>query len=204
MEKNLRLAMRFKWLILLLTIFEIPSVSTGQSLKISDFVLFAGNGNCKGCEVQLGSANNIKGGIIGSYTDIKTGGNFSINGSIISGGTILLSSNTVITGNISAANSQSIKGSVLSAGPKATINGNIDVNGNISFGASGKVTGTVTQPAGSIYQGPVPSGGNVTGVPNLPALPAMPAITDFPNAGTQNINSTQTITPGAYGNLTLS
>ncbi len=204
MEKKLRFTIRFKWLILLLIVFEIPAVSTGQNLKISDFVLFAGNENCTGCGVQFGSANNVKGGFTGSYTSIKTGANFSINGSIFSGGTVELSSNTVITGNISAANSQSVKGAVLSAGPKATVNGNIDVNGNISFGSSGKVTGTVTHPAGTFYQGPNPSGGNVTGTPNLPPLPALPAITDFPKAGTQNISSTQTITPGAYGNLTLS
>ena len=185
-------------LIILFLIFQAPSFLIGQNLKISDFVLFGTNG------VQLGASSNIKSGAIGSNSSVQTGSSsVSINGNIYSGGKVLLGSSNSITGNITAANSSAVSGAVLSVGSSATINGNIDVNGNITFGSSGKVSGIVTHPAGTTYTGPVPGGGNITGVPNLPVLPTMPSITTFPAVGTTNITSTQTITPGAYGNLAL-
>ena len=49
----------------------------------------------------------------------------------------------------------------------------------------------------------MPNGGIISGIPVIPVLPQMPAITTFPDAGTVNINSSKTITPGAYGDIAL-
>ena len=107
-------------------------------------------------------------------------------------------------GKITAANTAKCQlGTILSVGNSAQITGNIDVKGNIVVGG-GTVNGTVTHPAGTTYSGPAPSGGNITGTPTLPTLPAFPTAVTFPAAGAINISSSQTITPGSYGNLTLS
>ncbi|HET7118358.1 MAG TPA: hypothetical protein VFI29_17815, partial [Hanamia sp.] len=196
MKKKLPTNMICKWVLILFAIFQIPAVSSGQNLKISDFVLFGNN-------VQIASSSTISGGIIGSNTLVKSTGNLNFTGSINSGGNIDLANNNVISGRITAANSDNLSGTILSVGSGASIGGNIDVNGNIVIGG-GTVSGQITQPPSATYSGPVPGGGNITGIPNLPVLPAMPAINIFPDAGTLNISSTKTITPGAYGDITLS
>lgn len=77
------------------------------------------------------------------------------------------------------------------------MNGNVVVSG-------GTVSGRVTHPTGTTYTGPAPAGGNIVGVPAIPTLPALPVITTFPAAGTTNITTTQTLSPGNYKNITLS
>ncbi|MFN5223129.1 MAG: hypothetical protein ACK5DJ_03000, partial [Bacteroidota bacterium] len=51
--------------------------------------------------------------------------------------------------------------------------------------------------------GPNPNGGIINAIPVIPALPSLPTPTVIPAAGTQNISANITITPGAYGNVTL-
>ncbi len=109
----------YKWIAaFFLLVVLYPGTLNAQQLKITDFVLFGGNGTCPGgpsqsppalpgCAVQIGSASNIQGGSVGSYSLIKSTGNVTINSNIYSGGTIQLSNSNVVTGNISAANSQS-------------------------------------------------------------------------------------------------
>ncbi len=186
-----------------------------QQTKITDYVIFGGklaSGQTTpvspGYGVQIGSSCNIQGGTIGgtigSYNLVKSTGSIILGttampSNIFSGGAIQLANSNVVTGRLSAASST---GTVISVGSSANIAGNIDANGSIKI-SGGKVSGTVTHPAGTTYSGPVPAGGNVVGTPNLPTLPTMPAITVFPAAGTTNIASTQTITPGSYGNITM-
>ena len=83
MEKNLRIGITFKLLLLLLVIFEIPAVSSGQNLKISDFVLFGKN-------VQFGTSSSIYGGSIGEKTKVSSSGILTATGIIYSGGTVVL------------------------------------------------------------------------------------------------------------------
>jgi hypothetical protein len=133
---------------------------------------------------------------------IQTTGNPTLTTNTFRGGTINLASGITVNGRITAANSPTITGTILNVGTGASLKGNIDVQGNIVV-SGGTVIGKVTHPAGTTYSRPTPTLGNVTGTPSLPTLPTMPAITNFPAAGTKNITSTQTITPGAYNNMAL-
>ncbi len=193
----------------------LPQLSSGQQLKISDFVLFGGLGSCPpawspnappapGCAVLLASSTTVNGGSVGSYTLVTTIGNSAISGNIFSGGAVFLANKTNVGGRITAANSAGLKSTIFQAGSNSLLGGNIDVNGNIQIASgSGSVTGRVTHPAGTSYSGPVPRGGNVIGSPSLPIMPVAPPITSFPAAGQTNISSSQTIQPGAYNNMTL-
>ncbi|GAG80369.1 unnamed protein product, partial [marine sediment metagenome] len=84
---------------------------------------------------------------------------------------------------------------------EGVITGNIDANGDIN--SSGTITGTVTHPIGTTYSGTVPGGGEIIGTPNIPVLPSLPAPTVFPAAGSTNITSNTTISPGSYGDIIL-
>ncbi|HUZ57899.1 MAG TPA: hypothetical protein VMU83_03885, partial [Hanamia sp.] len=204
MKKNRLCRLFYKWTFLLILIFQLPTISKGQSLKISDFVLFGGSGTNigTGCSFFRHSSPDIQGGSVGGNSFVKTSTNATINGNIYSGGFIQLANNNSISGNITSANSQSLKSWIISGGNNTSISGNIDVNGNTKIN-SGKVNGIVTHPSGTYYLGPTPGGGNITGTPNLPILPALPDITNFPTAGNNNIYSSQILTPGAYGNISI-
>jgi Subtilase family. len=200
------------YVISLLLLSLSPSLYNGinaQQLKIYDFALFAGNGGpgtsaapSPGYGVQIGSSITINGGSVGSYKLVQSTGNASINANIYSGGTVSITNSNIVNGNIAARNSDSLTGPIISFGSSAQITGNMDGNGNIVVGG-GFVNGTVTHPTGTTYSGPVPTGGNIIGTPNLPTLPTLPAITSFPAAGATNVSSTQTLSPGAYGDITL-
>ena len=170
--------------------------SNGQQLKISDFVLFGS------ASVNISPAANIQGGSIGSFSFIKTSGKATLNTNIYSGERIQLSNNNTVSGRITAANPFGLRVTALSIGSSAKIGGNIDVNGNIRIG-SGTVSGIATHPPGTTYYGPVPGGGNITAEPSLPKFPALPQPTEFSLAGSDDITSGRTITPGAYGNIIL-
>ncbi|MFM2326370.1 MAG: hypothetical protein RIR31_572, partial [Bacteroidota bacterium] len=180
---------------------------------ISNFVIFGGTSSVlpgqtapssPGYAVQLGSSSNIQGGAVGSYKLIKSTGSSTINANVYSGGIIQLANSNIVSGKLSAANSASQSGTILSVGSSTNISGNIDVKGNIVIGG-GTVSGKVTHPAGTTYSGPAPAGGNITGTPTLAVLPAMPAITNFPPyLQFPDINSTKTIIPGAYDDIKLS
>ncbi|HET9430717.1 MAG TPA: hypothetical protein VFO70_06050, partial [Chitinophagaceae bacterium] len=182
---------------------------SAQQPVIYEYVMFAGSGGpgttppaANGYSVQIGSSINISGGAIGSYKLVQTTGTTTINSKIHSGGRVLITNSNVVTGRITANNSDSLSGPILSAGSGVTLSGNIDVNGDILVGG-GTVSGIVTHPFGTTYTGPVP-GAEVIGTPNLVEMPALPAITTFPAAGSTNFTTTADIFPGAYNNITLS
>src|SRR6185437_7753858 len=204
MKKNILFKITFKWAIVLFAISLLPTIAHGQNLKVNDFVLFGSEGTYigNGCYFQKHASPDIQGGSVGSNIIIKTSGNTKVSGNLYSGGSIDLDDNNSITGNISAANSQSLRSNVLSIGKNVMVQGNIDVNGN-TFIKSGSVSGKLTHPSGTNYYGPNPGGGNIIGTPNLPTLPQMPDITDFPAAGNQNISASQTLKPGAYGSIQI-
>lgn len=195
--------------------------------SISDYVLFGGKQApgqtppvSPGYGVIIGSScnylGNIQGagtGYIGSYNLVRTTAATNINGHINSGGTIQLSGNNTINGNLFAGISPAgVSGTVITAGTGTVLGvsgdlqrGNINANGKVTIGG-GAVYGKVTLPAPASqypYSGPAPAGGVVNGTPSLPGLPAMPPITPFPGFGTANITNTVTIGPGAYGNVNL-
>jgi hypothetical protein len=87
----------------------VAFTSYAQQLKVSDFVLFGGSAG-----VEITSSTNIQGGSIGSFTLVKTTGNSTLNTNIYSGGTVQLSNSNVVSGKITAANSQNIIGNILS------------------------------------------------------------------------------------------
>ena len=82
----------------LLILNFLINAAHGQQLKMSDFVLFGGTGNCPtapqavppspGCAVVLGSSTTIQGGSIGSYKLIKSTGSSTIDANLYSNGTI--------------------------------------------------------------------------------------------------------------------
>ena len=184
-------------------LFLLPHIVNAQQLKITDFAVFGGNGSSASCLVNIGSSSSINGGSVGSYKLVQTTGNASVTGNIYSGGTVILANGSTIGGRITAANSASLTGTILNAGSSEVLKGNIDVNGNIVV-SGGTISGKVTHPSGTTYTGPIPAQGNVIGILSLPTLPIMPQVTSFPSAGTQNITTSTTITPGAYNNMTLS
>ncbi|MEP7144222.1 MAG: hypothetical protein ABI707_15165, partial [Ferruginibacter sp.] len=167
-----------------------------QQTTIKDYVLFSGS-------VRLGSFSNIQGGSVGGHLLVRSTGRVTINANIFSGGTVNLAHSNKVTGRITAANTPALPGPALIVGSGAILGGNIDVNGNIFIGG-GTVSGRVTHPSSTSYFGPVPGGGNVTGLPQLPDLPPMPAITNFPACPPiSDIRSTRTIRPGKYGQIKL-
>ena len=153
-----------------------------QSLIISDYVLFSGNGTVPGgvstvppspgYAVQTGSSTTITGGSVGSYVLVKSTGTFSA-ANVNSGGKVILANSATIANRITAANSPVVAGTVLQAGSGLSVGGNIEVNGNIVLGG-GTVSGTITRSPGSSYSGggTIVTGGSVTGSPSLPVLPA--------------------------------
>ena len=196
-------------LLVLAAVFLLQPVRA-QQLPVSNFVLFGGFNQISGQAtppapgrgVQLNTGSSAQNGAIGSYTLVKLVGNGTSGGNIHSGGKVEFGNNSTAGGIVTAANTGGLSGTIFQTGSGAILSGNIDVNGNIVV-TGGTVSGKVTQPAGSTYTGPTPAGGRVMGTPSLPVLPAMPDITPFPNAGNTNITGTQTIGPGAYGNMSL-
>ena len=205
--------------IILCSLFLLPGNTSAQTptLKMSDFVLFSGSGG-SGCSfpfwpgygVYLGSSTTVTGGAVGSLNTVKTTGTSTFGNlspstnitNIYSKGTVVLSYNNIVTGVITASNSTSVTGTILSVGTGANIKGNIDVKGNIVIGG-GTVSGKVT--TNTFYTGPVPAGGKIIGAPTLPVFPALPAITSFapyPYPRIPDITS-GTIAPGAYDDIKL-
>jgi len=194
----------------ILCLFFVPS--SAQQLRISDFVLFAGNGSVAGSQspvpsgpgyaVQLSSSTTINGGRIGSAVLVKTTGNSAITGSIHSKGRVELANSNLVTGSISAENNGIQSGNSVVIGSSLSLAGNIDANGNITIGG-GTISGYVQHPQGTSYTGPQPGGGEIIGPPALPSIPALPGPANLSPAGNANISGTQSITPGAYGQIAL-
>ncbi len=186
--------------------------SSAQNLSLPQFVIYV---NPIGQGVQQGNSNygveihnnsKILSGSVGSYYSINTTGAVNIFGDVHSGSTINLASYNIIKGNVTtAANGCDHNKNAFTAGNGFSLQGNLDVNSNISINKynNSAVNGKVTHPAGTSYYGPVPSGGEVIGKPSIPTLPANAQITNFKPAGKTNITNTQTITPGAYGQIKL-
>ncbi len=208
------LKMKISIFVLILSIFACNTL-LAQQTKISDYVIFGGtNGQAgktapaaPGYGVTIGSPSTIQGGSIGSYQFIRSTGSVTFGTAanqtnIYSGGTIALAGSNIVRGNIAASNSLGRSGTILSVGANANLGGNLDVNGNIII-TNGVVSGVVTNPIGSTYQLGGITIANIKGTPSLPLLPSI-AISNFPNAGTENITSTTNKSPGAYANLSLS
>ena len=150
--------MQFSLLFILITL--MPKTNFSQSLPMSDFVIFGGNGTNAPCTspttpgygVIIGANSTVNGGSIGTYTLFKTNSTSTLHSNIHSGGKVELASNITVDGRISAANSQNAGGTILTAGSNSILAGNIDVNGNIVIN-SGSVAGIVNHPAGTTYSG---------------------------------------------------
>ena len=184
-----------------LVILQLPA----QSSQIQDYVILAGSNTCTNagsCGVSIGPNNTIYSGQIGSYNGIVTSSNLIYSGSFYANQLINLSGGNQISGSIYVANPDADTNTMLISGSSTSIGGNLLVNGNISIN-SGSVSGTVTHPAGSTYSGPVPNGGEVISTPVFNALPLYPIVQTFIAAGNGKISNTQTITPGAYGEIAL-
>ena len=184
-------------LLIVLKFLCFCSLANAQQ-NIRDYVLFGGNN-----AVQLNSSTSISSGSVGSYSLIRTTGSSVLGGDLHSGGRIELANSNTVAGNITAANSASLTGTILQVGSNANLKGKVDVNGNIIIGG-GLVAGPVTYATGSTYSGPKPTGGAFAGTPVLPQLPALPAVTTFASAGSVNVVNTQKIFPETpYNNLAL-
>lgn len=185
--------------------FFFWSLSFGQSGDLSNYIILAGNSSCTSptdCGVSIGPNNVINTGIIGSYSGITTQGNLNHGGELYSSTVLNLGGGNIIGGDMWASNLNLNSGSVISAGSGSSFNGNVIASGDINIGG-GTISGQVIHPSGTSYIGPVPQGGEVLANYNFNPLPAFPAITTFPAAGNGKISSSQSITPGSYGTLSL-
>ncbi len=209
MKKNFTLMLAFISGLAIMTPF-----ANAQTLQITDFSVFGGDGSCPngagqaapgspGCAVVIASSGNITGGKVGSYNLVQTSSSTTIAGGIHSGRIVTLGNSNTISGGITVANSSNSTATVLSVGSSVNVSGNIEVNGKTVI-SGGTISGYVRHPASGTYSGPVPAGGNITGTPVLPTLPVMPAITVFPAYGSTNVTGTTTISPGAYKDLSIS
>ncbi|MEP7318395.1 MAG: S8 family serine peptidase, partial [Panacibacter sp.] len=199
--------------ILLTLILLFAKDSIAQKLNITDFVIYAGKGTVhidsssekhskEGYGIRIGNLSKIKSGSIGSYNSIKTTGKVTVNENMLSSSIIRLAGENTVNGSISAANLNSTGKFAFYVDEGLLLNGNVSANGNIFIGA-GVLNGTVIHPPGTIYTGPVPQGGEVTGTPLIPSLPENPPVTFFAPAGTTNIASSKTIGPGGYNKIKL-
>ncbi|MEO6290018.1 MAG: hypothetical protein ABIO76_08865, partial [Ginsengibacter sp.] len=170
--------------------------TNAQQINTRNFVIYSGTGS------YIGSSITINNGSVGSQSLVQSTGSTIFNTNIYSGDKVNITNSNTINGLITAANSSSSSGDIISIGSNSFIGGNIDVKGNITIGG-GTVSGKVTHPVGTVYNGPVPALGEVIGVPQLPTLPSMPAITVFPAAGTTDITNNSRVTPGAYRDVIL-
>jgi hypothetical protein len=229
MRVHCNLVYRSRYLFILTCLLS-TNVLFSQQTNITDYVIFGGQKKttipaqtaplAPGYAVQIGPTNIIQGGSIGSYHLVKSTGNLTLGTNsnptnIYSGGIIQLVNSNIVTGKITAANQYTLPSplpagsTILSVGSSATLGsnsgGNIDVNGSIVIGG-GSVLGKVTIPnplATYTYSGPAPAGGLVRAAPTLPLLPALPDPKTFPAAGSTNISTTKTISPGSYGDIIL-
>ncbi len=189
-----------------LLVFSVQAL-TAQNLKLTDFAIWGGGASpnpYNSAQGVLINNTSIIEGNIGSNHLIDIKNNFTLKGNIYSGNRVILNDFAKITGNIFANKLGTNLSPTVSANNNTTITGNLTANGKITI-ASGNVTGTVAvpAPANTNYSGPVPSGAVVTTF-TLPTLPSMPNNTPFDNqAGTVNITTTRTISPGKYRKLAL-
>ncbi|MEO7446248.1 MAG: MBG domain-containing protein [Ferruginibacter sp.] len=201
--KKLYVPMSVKAISLLILFIVTAQYGQAQQTNMKDYVLFGGKANYAASSVILSSSNNVTGGSVGSYAQVTTTGSSTVAANVFSGGTVSLANGNTVGGRITASNMFGASGNIVSVGSNAVLSGNIDVNGNASV-TSGTVSGTVTHPNGTTYSGPVPAGGNNIGSPMLAIMPQLPVPLVFPAAGNTNITSNAEITPGQYGDISLS
>ena len=182
---------------------------TSQPLKLSDFAIWGGSASPTSYNSSQGilfENNVIIQGNIGSNHLIDVISNITLTGNIYSGNRVALKNNIAVTGNIVAAKkATNVQGDIISMVNNGVFKGDLTANGRISLINNNKITGQVRVPAPTAtnYSGPVPSGG-VVNVFTIPELPLMPNNTPFDNqAGTTNIVTTQTISPGSFKKLAL-
>src|SRR5436190_16616699 len=198
-------------------LFAICVLKTAQGqnqppLKIKDFAVWGGS-------ASPGSYNSTQGVFIGNIVSItgNIGSNqlvdvknlFKVTGNIYSGNAVSFGNFGKVNGNIFAAKSASnYTGNVIAGDYQIDFTGNLTANGkiflkNLNGPNATTVTGQAAVPAPSStnYSGPAPTGG-IVNVLSFPVLPTMPNNTAFDNqAGTTNISTTQTISPGKYKKL---
>lgn len=216
MEKFAILLQRISCLLLLVCLGKIGNgqATSPQVLKLSDFAIWGGSSSATSYNifegVFIGEKALIKGNI-GSNHLVFAKEKLTLNGNIFSGNGVLLKQSAKINGNITA-NKTALNciEYVIGADIKSDFKGDITGKGkiflktgsgsNASF-VRGKVA--VPAPTKNYYSGPVPAGGSVN-VFTLPVLPSMPTLTPFDKqAGTTNITSTKTISPGKFRKLAL-
>jgi hypothetical protein len=180
-----------------------------QTLKLTDFAIWGGSASPNSYNSSQGIVfenNVIIQGNVGSNHLIDVLNNITLTGNVYSGNRVALKTNVTVTGDIFAAKKASnLQGDIISMVNNGVFKGDLTANGRISLINNNKITGQVRVPAPTAtnYSGPVPSGG-IVNVFTIPELPLMPNNTPFDNqAGTTNITTTQTISPGAYNKLAL-
>lgn len=195
--------------VLLLICLGKIGYTQAPTLKLSDFAIWGGSASSNSYNSTQGilfENNVIIQGNMGSNHLIDVTSNIAVTGNIYSGNRVVLKNNITVTGNIFAAKkTSSLQGDIISMINNGIFKGDLTANGRISLVNNNKITGQVKVPAPTAtnYSGPVPSGG-VVNVFTIPELPLMPTNTPFDNqAGTTNITTTQTISPGAYNKVAL-
>lgn len=196
-----------------ININESKAQST-EPLKLTDFAVWGGSASSgtynSSQGVFIGNAVIVEGNV-GSNHRIDVKNLFKLTGNLYSGNIVAFGNLGKVTGNVFAAKTaNNFSGNVIDADFQIDFIGNLTAKGKIvlkSFGGRNatSVTGQVAVPAPSStnYSGPAPTGGIINTL-TFPVLPSMPNNTAFDNqAGTTNITTTKTITPGKYKKLSL-
>ena len=195
--------------LLLILISVAPFFSKAQNLRTTDMVLY-------GKKVQIASTVTVLKGAVGARSLILTTGGVTfgsgldsaVRSSLYSDSAIVLNNGNVVNGVVKANNSTITTGLPINIGSSATLKDSVVGKGSITIKA-----GTVKRvflPTGSAftYSGPTPTFGPVDRVSinslKLPVMPPMPTTIAISSVGTVNITKDTVITPGKFGDITLS
>ncbi|GEO08970.1 hypothetical protein SAE01_14660 [Segetibacter aerophilus] len=180
-----------------------------QTVKISDFSLFAGSNNNLPADssnygITFFSVGKVFSGNVGSRGLIQLDYNNQIYGNVYSNHRITLGDTGQIYGNIIANNfTGSAAPAIVSNNTSTNTFQNVIAQGNISLNINNSVKGQVSIPQANTYTGPTPQGGTYKGSFGNVPMPVMPLISPF-NPGSGVINTTTTISPGSYKSIELS
>lgn len=192
-------------ILLMLVFVTVAFQGYSQSQKLKDYVILGGVQNCPpsmNCGVFIGPNNVIDTGVVGSYSLLQTSGNLTHGGGLYSEDEVSLSGSNTISENIYVGNTLSKSGSIFTAGSGFLLFGDLFTGGDVDIN-SGVIEGSVTRPPTSLYSGPSPLQGEVLTQYNFKALPAYPNVSSFPPMGNGKLASSQTISPGIYGDISL-
>ena len=186
---------------------EFQNQSNAQSSNLVDYVFVAGSPGCtnssaSNCGIVIGGNATIISGNIATPNQLSTSNGVELNGEIYTGNKVNLGNSVLLNGTVYVENSTNSSSFVLTSGNNFDLTENIYSGGKVKVNG-GSVDGSVTLPTGSSYTGPAPSGGVINDNYSFNPFPDLPAPATMAAHGNGTISSSQTISPGSYGDIKL-